>query len=119
MANQISMKFCVDTICQIDTCQAIQSYSPGSATFPHCFASFNNPVAVTTVAGSVVFPSNRASTRPYYSLQLIRSTQQAGLVLMGFWAGISIPDWQPHWTSWQSLQRWPGLIAATRMDRLR
>ena len=44
----------------------IQSYSPGGATFTDCFASFSNPVAVTTVARSVV-----VLMRPYCWLQLI------------------------------------------------
>jgi len=43
-------------------------------TFPYGFASFNNPVAVTAVARSVVFSLNWASMRPYYLLRLIRST---------------------------------------------
>jgi len=64
-ANQISMKFCADIICWIETCSTIKSYSPGGATFPDCFASFSNLVAVTTVARSEVFPPNWASMRPY------------------------------------------------------
>jgi len=32
-ANQISMKFCADIICRIETCRTIPPYSPGGATF--------------------------------------------------------------------------------------
>jgi len=39
-----------------------------------------------------------------------------GLVLIGFWAGISTLAWQPHWPTWQLLQLWPGPVAATRVD---
>jgi len=52
--DQISMKFFVDIICRIEICRSIQLYSPGGATFPDCFASFSNPIAVTMVARSTV-----------------------------------------------------------------
>ena len=50
-ADQISVKFVgiSISICRTGTCLTIQSYSPGGATLPDCFASFSNPVAVTTV----------------------------------------------------------------------
>jgi len=55
---------------------------PGGATFPDCFASFINPVAVTMVARSVVFWPNWATIIPHYWLRLIiRSTEQVGLLL--------------------------------------
>ena len=68
------MKFCVDIICQIETCQTIQSYSPGGATLPDRFASFGNPaVAVTTaVASSAVFSPNWVGMRLKMRGQLIR-----------------------------------------------
>jgi len=60
------MKFCVDIIYRIETRRTIQSYSPGGARFPDCFAHFSNPVAVTTVAKSAVFSPSSASMTPYY-----------------------------------------------------
>jgi len=83
-AHQISTKFCVDIICQIETCWTIQLYSPDGATFTDCFGSFSNPVAVATVSRSMVSLSSWASVRTYYWLLLTRSTQQVGL-LSSFW----------------------------------
>jgi len=65
---------------QIGSCRTIQSYSPGGATFPDCFASFSKAVAVTTVARSAVFTPSWASMRPYYWLRLINSTQPIAAV---------------------------------------
>jgi len=116
MANEISMKFCVDIKRRIVTFGTIQSYSPGGATFPDCFASFCSPVAI---ARSAVFLPNLATIRSYSWLRLIRSTQQVGLLLMSFWPGISTRIWQPHWPSrcsggpTRSLQSgWTGCYAA-------
>jgi len=66
MENRISMKLCVDIMCRMGTCRSIQSYSPGGATFPDCFASFINPVSLTMVSRSAVFLPNWARMRPYY-----------------------------------------------------
>jgi len=78
------MKFCVDITHRIGTCLTIQSYSPGGAAFPDCFACFSNPVAVTAVWH---YPSCRVARSVqlrYYQtfllVQLIRSTQLVGLL---------------------------------------
>jgi len=36
-ANQISIKFCVDIICQFQTCQTFQSYSPKGYDSDGCY----------------------------------------------------------------------------------
>jgi len=115
------MKFCVDIIYRIETCQTIQLYLLDGATFTDCFASFSNPVAVTKVARSVVFPSNWASMRPYSWLWLITSTQQVELVLMGF--GQEFPRWPsnpagPVAAVVATRVAATGPVAATQVDRL-
>jgi len=53
------MKFCVNILCRIETCQTNQSDSPHSQ-----IAS--NTVVVTTVARPKVFQPNWASKKTYY-----------------------------------------------------
>ena len=90
-------------IYQIETCLTIQSYSPGGATFSDCFASFSNPVAMTTVAWSAVFPAKFGwyETSLLIAVNLKHTANWAtfGLVLIDFWVEISTSTWQHHWPS--------------------
>jgi len=54
MADQISMKFCVDIICRTRTYRTIQSYLPVGAALPDCFANFSNPLTMVRFGTPVV-----------------------------------------------------------------
>jgi len=70
-------------------------YSLGGATFPDYFAIFSNPVQWPRLS----------SPRFFRSIKLVLDLTKfryIWLVLIGSWAGISMPSWQPHWPSYCS-----------------